>query len=120
MIIVRHIPAIAVTVSLGALLFLSSIATAQSPAPASKPAEVTSKSGNLSSGFIRLTPDQWEKIKKQKMNEGQRAARDLVCTVISCGPIICVPGCDPPDEHGTITGCSSCYSSYRDCIVECK
>ena len=29
----------------------------------------------------------------------------------------CVAGCDPPNEKGTITGCSSCYSRRSVCVA---
>jgi hypothetical protein len=70
--------------------------------------------------FIRISPEQAKKIDQQKLQQATGTKKDLVCTIISCGPIICVPGCDPPNEQGTVTGCSSCYYSYQDCIVECK
>ena len=28
---------------------------------------------------------------------------------------VCVPGCDPPEENGTVKGCSDCYSREQQC-----
>ena len=28
---------------------------------------------------------------------------------------VCVPGCDPPDEKGTVKGCSDCYTREQQC-----
>lgn len=30
----------------------------------------------------------------------------------------CVPGCDPPDEKGTVKGCSSCHHKEERCDKE--
>ena len=30
----------------------------------------------------------------------------------------CVPGCDPPDEKGTLRNCSSCHHKERKCDLE--
>ena len=100
-------------------LFFPSCATAQSSPTIKKSAEATSGNGSLSSGFVRLKPEQWDKIKALTGADKQRLARVLECRLVNCKKI-CVPGCDPPDPHGTITGCSSCYSWYYECDLVCK
>lgn len=98
----------------GSLLVLVSKTTAQAPSQSSPP----TKAGGTPSGFVRLTPAQSKTLKLGSQSALQvEAARE--CHFSNCKKI-CVPGCDPPDEHGTITGCSSCYSSYLECELVCK
>ena len=70
-------------------------------------------------GFVRLKPEQWGKIKALTGSDKARLATVLDCRLVNCKKI-CVSGCDPPDPHGTITGCSSCYSWYYECDLVCK
>ncbi len=71
--------------------------------------------------FLDLTDEQWRiqnKIKKD-MSHAEKG-----CTLVCTGCVsVCVPGCDPPNEYGTVTGCSSCYSQKivcKECHKECK
>jgi hypothetical protein len=68
------------------------------------------------SGFVKLTPDQWKKL--QPDFEGQSDTKGTDCRLVNCKKV-CIPGCDPPDENGTIRGCSSCYSWYYECELVC-
>lgn len=62
----------------------------------------------------RFNPKQLDKVRR--MLARAKDGTKVTCTY-SCGPEYCIPGCDPPDEHGTITGCSSCYSTGQTCTL---
>jgi len=98
-------------------IFLESSFAQQSPVD--KSATISAKSTSPSSGYIRLKPDQWEKLKTRFESQGVETAETRECRLVNCKKI-CVPGCDPPNEYGTITGCSSCYSWYYECDLVCK
>ena len=76
-----------------------------------------SKSGSQESGYIRLKPEQWEKLKPVVESKGVQTMSE--CRLVNCIKV-CEPGCDPPNENRTITGCSSCYSWYYECDLVCK
>ena len=84
-----------------------------------KSSTITAKSTSQSSGYIRLKPDQWEKLKTRFDSKGIKATETRECRLVNCKKI-CEPGSDPPNEHRTITGCSSCYSWYYECDLVCK
>lgn len=100
-------------------VFFPSYTTAQSSPTIKNSDEATSGKGGLSSGFVRLQPEQWEKIKDLTGGDTQGLEKARECRFVNCRKI-CVPGCDPPDPHGTVTGCSSCYSWYYECDIVCK
>ncbi|XUM23084.1 hypothetical protein ACRAVF_06605 [Bradyrhizobium oligotrophicum S58] len=66
----------------------------------------------------RFNPKQFDKVRR--MLARAKDGTKVTCTY-SCGPEYCIPGCDPPDENHTITGCSSCYSTGQNCtLVGCR
>jgi hypothetical protein len=57
--------------------------------------------------FLRLTPDEYQKM-------FVAADKGRLCKCVE-RHYECIPGCDPPEENGTIHGCSSCYTRYVVC-----